>query len=109
MTSSFNMVSIKVKWQIEANKYNTSKQDMHYEKISADFILFLPYGLVVMLNIKSTSFWGMKKSHSSYLHRFFSEFFLYSLSLSFTDSCVWILPVESNVFSNSTLYQKDKL
>lgn len=47
MTSSLKMVSIKKKWQIQANKHNASKQDRHYEKISADFILFPPYNFVV--------------------------------------------------------------
>lgn len=46
MTPSLNIVSIK-KWQNQTNDYNTPKQDMHYEKIPADFILFPPYGLVV--------------------------------------------------------------
>lgn len=47
MTLSLNMVSIKMKWQNQVNEYNIPKQDMHYEKIPADFILFPPYGLVV--------------------------------------------------------------
>lgn len=42
MTLSLNTVSIKMKWQSQANKYNIPKQDM----LSADFILFPPYGLV---------------------------------------------------------------
>lgn len=111
MTPSLNIVSIK-KWQNQTNDYNTPKQDMHYEKIPADFILFPPCGLVVQSDVKYKTFyffWSLKKSSSSHFHRFFREYFLYPLSLSFVDSCEWILPVESNVFSNSALHEKDKV
>lgn len=38
MTLSLNRVSIKMKWQNQANEYNIPKQDMYFEKKSADFI-----------------------------------------------------------------------
>lgn len=110
ITPSLDTASSKMKWENQVNECNSPKQDVHYKKKAADFILF-PMILHYGNEIKKKPFcfsWSLRKRNSS--HRLFREYFLYSEFLSFVD--LWLNLTSRvqciNVFSNSTLHQKDK-
>lgn len=51
-----NMASINTKRQKQANEYNICRQDMNYEKKSANFIWFPPYTFVVYVEYETCYF-----------------------------------------------------
>lgn len=50
------MASINTKRQKQANEYNICRQDMNYEKKSANFIWFPPYTFVVYVEYETCYF-----------------------------------------------------